>query len=246
MKKNYLLRLDDACPTMDAGKWQQMEDLLDRYHIRPIVGIIPHNEDKKQMIYAEDPLFWQKTQVWQRKGWGIAMHGYNHVYISKEAGDINPMWRKSEFAGVDLFIQCEKIKNGLAILEEKGLNPICFFAPSHTFDENTIIALENNSKIRIISDTIALKPYAHHNFLYIPQISGHCLNIPCSGTYTFCYHPNMMDEIQFHKLEMFLSQHAVSFVSLDDIKGLKYNNRSFIDRLVSYLFFTQRRLRGLI
>ena len=41
--KKYLIRLDDACPTMDAGRWLKMEMLLDQYGIRPMVGIIPAN-----------------------------------------------------------------------------------------------------------------------------------------------------------------------------------------------------------
>ena len=41
----YLLRLDDASEYMNIKKWQEMESLLDRHGIRPIVGVIPHNLD---------------------------------------------------------------------------------------------------------------------------------------------------------------------------------------------------------
>jgi len=56
-------------------------------------------------------------------------------------------------------VQKQKIRDGYAILKEYGLTPKYFFAPSHTFDENTLVALKECSDIRIISDTIATKPY---------------------------------------------------------------------------------------
>jgi hypothetical protein len=51
-KINYLIRLDDACPTMDAFKWRKLEKILDKYGILPIVGIIPNNQDQTLMIDA--------------------------------------------------------------------------------------------------------------------------------------------------------------------------------------------------
>lgn len=113
MTTKYLIRLDDACPTMDSVKWEKMLDILDRYEVKPMVGIIPHNEDPKLHIDVEDPNFWQKARDWDKKGWAIALHGYNHCYISGKGG-INPLWNRSEFAGVSFEIQCKKIK---------GLNP---------------------------------------------------------------------------------------------------------------------------
>ena len=50
MTTKYLIRLDDACPTMDSVKWEKMLNILDRYEVKPMVGIIPHNEDPKLHI----------------------------------------------------------------------------------------------------------------------------------------------------------------------------------------------------
>ena len=108
----YLIRLDDACPTMDAAKWQRMEDMLDRYGVRPMVGVIPANCDPKQKIDLEDANFWSKVKSWGvNKGWTIALHGYDHCYISEEGlKGLNPLWARSEFAGVSL--EKQKEKNG--------------------------------------------------------------------------------------------------------------------------------------
>lgn len=37
---HYVIRLDDACPTMNHANWNRMEYLLDKYSVRPIVGVI--------------------------------------------------------------------------------------------------------------------------------------------------------------------------------------------------------------
>ena len=92
MNNQYLIRLDDACPTMNGAKWKRALDILDRYQICPMIGIIPHNEDEKQMIDAPDSTFWDKARMWEEKGYAIAMHGYNHCYISdKGLQGLNPL-----------------------------------------------------------------------------------------------------------------------------------------------------------
>ena len=58
MKQHYLIRLDDACPTMNRRKWQRIEDILDRYGVKPMVGVIPANADPKQIIDEPDRHFW--------------------------------------------------------------------------------------------------------------------------------------------------------------------------------------------
>ena len=240
----YLIRLDDACPTMKRDNWARMERLLDFYGVKPMVGIVPNNEDKKLMVAPEDPCFWKNTKNWQEKGWAIALHGYNHCYISKEAG-INPMWHRSEFAGVALREQENKIKEGYAILKEQGLIPIYFFAPSHTFDENTLIALRNSSDIRVVSDTIGRYPYKKGDMWFLPQITGHCVKMPFSGIYTFCYHPNTMNDKAFEVLEDFIKANKNCFISFDDINYTLYGEKKIFDKLLSRLFFIYRDLRGL-
>ena len=41
----YLIRLDDASEYMDLEKWTRISNLLDKYGIKPIFGIIPNNRD---------------------------------------------------------------------------------------------------------------------------------------------------------------------------------------------------------
>lgn len=242
MANKYLIRLDDACPTMDRAKWGQIEEILDRYGIKPMVGVIPHNEDPKQQIDSVDENFWNKVHQWENKGWAIALHGFNHCY-SSDGGlkGLNPMWSRSEFAGLPLDEQRLKIRNGVAIMWEQGIKPKYFFAPSHTFDENTLVALREESDIRIISDTIALKPYKHADFIYLPQISGHCTTMPFPGIFTFCLHPTTMTEANFMTTENFLRGHKDEFVGFDDLDLTRLNDKNLFGRFLSWAYFMKRK-----
>lgn len=242
-KIKYLIRLDDACPYMDRAKWQRMEDILDKYGVKPLVGIIPANADPKTMIELEDPTFWEKAHSWERKGWAIALHGYNHCYTSSGGlKGLNPMWERSEFAGLPLEEQKEKIRKGVTIMRENGINPKYFFAPSHTFDENTLTALCEESDIRIISDTFALRPYKYKEFVFIPQFGGQCREMKMNGIYTFCIHPNTMKDEAFLQTEEFLQSHKDKFTSFDQQDLENIRGKDMFSRILSWIYFTRRKL----
>ena len=244
LRSRYLIRLDDACPTMNRQLWGRIEDVLDKYGLKPMVGVIPHNEDPQQMIDSVDDLFWSKVKTWQNKGWAIALHGYNHCYTSSGGlNGLNPMWERSEFAGLALAEQKEKIKRGVEVMRNNGINPQFFFAPSHTFDENTLNALREESDIRIISDTIATKPYRYGDFVIIPQFGGQCREMALPGLYTFCLHPNTMSESSFSKTESFLRTHKDSFISFDQLNIDNLSKKSIFDRFLSWFYFSLRSLK---
>lgn len=245
MANKYLIRLDDACPTMDAAKWQRMEDILDRYGVRPMVGVIPNNNDPKQKINAEDPNFWSKVNKWSNKMWAIALHGYDHCYISEDGlKGLNPLWARSEFAGVPLEKQKEKIREGVKIFRSQGIDPKYFFAPSHTYDQNTLIALKEESNICIISDTIATKPYKEGDFTIIPQLGGHCSEMMISGIWTFCLHPSAMSDENFVATEKFIKSHKDEFIGFYDLDLHDLKQKDMKSRLLSWVYFTRRKLKG--
>lgn len=206
----YIMRLDDACPRLDTDRWERLEALLDKYGVRPLVGVIPDCQDTSMDRYPENPLFWQRVERWKNKGWCIAMHGCTHVY-STDCGGVNPVNHRSEFAGEPLEVQEEKISRGVEIMRAHGIEPKVFFAPSHTFDANTLTALKKCSGIRIISDTVANAPYSADGFTFVPQQSGRARELPMKWI-TYCYHPNMMTDFDFERLEAFLTGHASEFI----------------------------------
>lgn len=242
MKTKYLIRLDDACPTMNKAKWDKVESILNKYKVKPMVGIIPKNQDKSLMIDEVDAYFWDRARNWETSGWTIALHEYDHKYI-KEEGGLNPVNLRSEFAGVDLETQKEKVSEGYKILKKQGLSPEWFFAPSHTFDRNTLLALKEKSSIRKISDTFALNPYILEDLIFVPQQMGVGRNIKIPGTWTFCYHPNTMNEHAFTAFEKFIKANQDKFISFNNVLEKTPTRKSLIDNLLSksYLFYRKMR-----
>lgn len=245
MIKKYLIRLDDACPTMDWGKWRRMERILDKYKVKPMVGIIPENNDPSQRIYKPDCIFWVTVKTWERKGWTIALHGYDHCFISdKGLMGLNPIWARSEFAGISLEEQREKIRKGIEKFRSEGVLPQYFFAPAHTFDKNTLKALKEESDIRKISDTIALKPYKKDGFIFIPQVGGHCSEKRIPGLWTFCLHPSKMDDIDFCKTESFLKLHKNDMIGFDNIDFSNLSRKDFKSKIFSLVYFFRRKIKN--
>lgn len=244
--KMIIIRLDDAAEYMDVNKWQRVEDILDKYKIVPLVGVIPKVADPKMVgVYQKDVHFFKKVKKWEEKDWIIAMHGYDHKYLTNEGG-INPKCSVSEFAGVPLEKQEEKIRAGIEIFNQNKIFPKVFFAPSHTFDNNTLIALKNNSNIRIISDTVSNDVYKKGDFYYIPQQIGHEANLPFKIV-TICFHPNMMEEEDFINFENYLKNNNYRILkNKTEFENLiKDRSLSFYDKILNYFYLNLRRLRKL-
>ncbi len=216
MKIHYL-RLDDAAPKRDVEKWDRIEKLLDKYGIKPLVGIIPLCKDVDFEKYTEDIEFWSKrVPEWQEKQWTLAMHGYKHVF-STNSGGANPVNLKSEYAGLSYEEQKRKIEEGVSVLRNNGIEPKVFFAPAHTFDRNTVRALLEVSDIRVISDTPANKPYCRWGMTFIPQQSGKVRKLPFHTT-TYCYHPNSMTDKDFEELEEFIRRNEFADFPIREVK----------------------------
>jgi hypothetical protein len=240
----YLIRLDDASEFMDIDKWTTMEILLDNYRIKPIVGVIPDNNDGDFTgKYEKNPRFWEMVRTWEQKKWTIALHGYTHVLESNSEG-MNPVNSCSEFAGLPLGDQRYKIREGIRIMKQHEITPKVFFAPAHTFDKNTLEALKLESEISVICDTVANDIYYRDGFHFIPQQSGKVRKLPLKVV-TFCYHPNIMDDSDFTVLESFLQKNLENMGGYDD---LTFSNRRFgrLDWFVNQSYFGFRKIRSIM
>ena len=237
----YLIRLDDACPFMDKAKWQRMEDILDKYDVKPLVGVIPANSDADTMIEPEDETFWGKVQIWSKKGWKIALHGYNHV-CTTNTGGLNPVHSRSEFAGMTYEAQRQKIKDGYDKLQDHGIKVEWFFAPSHTFDDNTLKAIKECTSIHYISDMIATKPYMDKNLTFVPCQMGKLREMAIPGYWCACYHPNIMKNEEFVMLEDFLKAHKDEFISFDELP--KAGRKNLLDHVLSFAYYSLRKIKG--
>jgi predicted deacetylase len=209
MRAEYLLRLDDACPTLDPGKWEAVERILSLRGIRPIVAIVPANEDPALVRSAADPSFWQRARIWARTGWVIALHGHSHS-LRPSRGGLVPVQGRSEFVDLPLDEQRRRIREGAKVFETNGLTAEAWVAPAHGFDVMTLQALRLDSEIRLISDGFARRAYRREGFVWLPQQLWRP-RVMKKGLWTICLHPNEMEESTIRALDDFLAVHTGAF-----------------------------------
>ncbi len=237
----YLIRLDDACPTMDHEKWNRYLALLDSYNVKPIIAVIPDNKNTKLDIDPPDPHFWEDVKAWQAKGYCIAMHGYDHVYISKSGGLLKINYR-SEFAGVPYEDQKIKLEKSQAIFERHGLRPEVFVAPAHTFDRNTLKALRAVTTVKTISDGYGVSAFTYLDFNWIPQQLWRPKK-KRFGVWTICYHPNTSNDTEFETLRAFLEENSKLVANAKD---LWFRKQGIMDHGYRNYFHLKKKILSII
>jgi len=236
MSARYLIRLDDACDTMDRGRWDLVEQVLDKHGVMPIVAVIPDNHDRSLMLAGRDVTFWDKVRGWVRKDWSVAMHGYTHVMHPTEAKLVLPFYKRSEFAGLELEAQAGKIRAAWTLFLAQGIEPKIWVAPAHCFDLLTLLALRRETSIRVISDGIAWETYFEHDFHWIPQQMWG-LAERASGLWTVCLHPNTMTDAAIHALDKALGGSFHDRLTCFNDVQLSKRNKSALGRLYSIYFW---------
>lgn len=246
----YCLRLDDACPQMDVEKWAKIEKILDKYKIKPIVGVIPENRDS-DFATVTDENFWEKACEWQKKGWTIALHGLHHDLVFHEPKGYYQLShsRKTEWAGRSIQEQYKMLQQGYCILKNHGLTPTCFFAPCHTYDASTvkaIAAMKEGGCSLYISDGYALRPYQKNDVGFLPTIFDTPHKLPLQGIYTFVYHPNNMQNQDFVYLDNFLKRYSTLFQQADEIMrdSFPLKKQGFFGKLLEYAIYILRGIKG--
>lgn len=223
---HYVIRLDDIAPNMNWDGYARAKRLFDAYDVKPLLGVIPDNQDPSLRAFpTSETNFWDEMRAAQGRGWEIAMHGYQHLYDS-HGKDLLGLGIRSEFAGHDFETQLSKLRNARAIFDREKLRVRTFFAPSHTFDQNTVRALEKIG-IESISDGYGLFPYRDGHIVFVPQLIGRAVALPL-GVYTSCHHLNTISEAGFRALERFVERHhsrILSYTQAEDMATANVWNR---------------------
>lgn len=193
-------RMDDICPQMDMNKFLEYKLLFDEFGIKPLIGIVPDNQDKDLKIDDEYLKFWELMRKLQEDGWVIAQHGYQHVYCSHVAGILSNR-KLSEFAGLSYEEQFEKINKGKMILEEKGLYTDIFMAPGHSFDKTTLKALKDCG-FKYMSDGKSSLSYFYCGIKFIPCRFMSPIIFP--GINTWCIHSNTWTNKDLNRIKKLL------------------------------------------
>ncbi len=163
----YLIRFDDLCPAMLGDRRERFLSIIARYRVKPILAIVPDNQDPMLNLQDPDPGFWDRMRSLEAAGATIAMHGYRH-FCTNRGKSLLRLHEETEFAGVDESLQRQWIRSGLEILRGHGLSPRLFVAPRHGFDHATLRALAARG-LGILSRWFAHRPFSRGDILWIPQ-----------------------------------------------------------------------------
>lgn len=239
MTKNCIaFRLDDITPDMNWDNFNRLKEIFYRYNIKPLIGVVPDNRDKKLSVGTSRDDFDSEIKQLIADGWCLAMHGCFHIYDTKDGGmlKLRPL---SEFAGHSFEEQLEKLSYGQKLLNDKGLFPEVFMAPGHTFDRNTLEALRKLG-IKYITDGLTDEPYKRFGMFFLP--SKNSRPKLRKGFDTICLHTNDMNEESFDELEIFLKNHSNQVVAFLDMLrsdypswGIKYLMQDRKNRMMARL-----------
>jgi len=213
------MRFDDITPKMNWERFKRFKSFIDSYDIKSILGVIPDSKDKSLDVSIQSEDFIQYLLKCKNKGDVIAQHGYNHLYDKYSAGYLG-IPSNSEFAGHSYKDQYSKILKGKKILESKHLWQPFFMAPSHSFDETTLLALKKLG-FEYITDGISLFPYTFNGLTFIPQFYSKPLPIilPCLSQ--LCIHINTISEKDLNYLKLFIQNNYKRFVNIEEAIKLK-------------------------
>ena len=231
--KSLLIRIDDIAPNMNWTAMNELDKLFSKKNIKPLLGVIPNNKDKELLKNRFNKRFWRRISIWQKKGWEICMHGYDHIYInSKNKNDFFAYNGNSEFAGLSYLKQYKKIKKGLNIFRRNKIKVRCFFAPNHSYDLNTFKALKKN-KIFEVVDGYGLFPYTKFEIKFIPQLFfNNNITLPY-GVNCTQIHLNKWTKDDYNKFRLFINKNQKSIISYDE--ALNKIKNSFINKTFNLL-----------
>jgi predicted deacetylase len=198
---------------MSLEKWESFLPIIAEFGIRPILAVVPDNQDSDLMVSSPDPNFWGRMRSMEAGGATIAMHGYRHLCASRGRG-LMQLHRKTEFAGVSEILQKKWVRAGLAILRNHGLSPRLFVAPRHGFDLTTLHALSSGG-LGYLSDGFAQRPFLQNGVVCIPQQLWEPVE-RSKGLWTICVHSNTSTSLA-ERLRSFVQDHTGQFTSFDRV-----------------------------
>ncbi len=210
----YLLRVDDLCPTVSHERWLAIRSLIEEFAIKPILAVVPLNCDSGLEHSPPDPTFWEQTRALESAGAMIGLHGYRHLCAS-HGRSLFPLHRTSEFAGVAAATQQMWIHEGLSILRGHGFSPGIWVAPRHGFDGHTLEAVRSEG-IYLLSDGFARASFLRSGVTWIPQQLWGPVK-KNAGLWTICTHPNTVSHDDIERLRAFLHANAAQFTSVDRV-----------------------------
>ena len=220
---------------MAVKNWKKFELFFEEQNIKPIIGVVPENKDKK-LGNEYDPDFWLKVKKWDKLGWSIALHGLNHLLQPIDPSkSFFGFGKKSEFVGLSKNQQTKIILKSLSIFNTNNIEPKLFMAPSHSFDQITLECLKEFSTIKLITDGFSYRNFKKQGFIFIPQQLWSVKKMPF-GLYTICVHPTTMSESQIDEFLEKLKGIKNQIIGLDDMDLTTAQNFDIKDQIFSLIY----------
>ena len=233
-----LIRFDDIAENMNWDLMEKCEELFKKYNIKPLLGVIPNNQDKELLANQKNEEFWKRVREWEKMGWEIAMHGYSHVYdsVAQNKKDYFKHGGGSEFYGHSFEEQKNRLQKGLKKFENENVKIRAFFAPNHIYDENTFLALKSLG-IKQVIDGYGLFPYEENGIIFTPQLFYENIFIPF-GLQSTQIHLNTWTDQDFINFKNFIEQKHNKIICYDKMLNnisnnfVSYTSRFLISKLL--------------
>ena len=58
-KRKIMVRFDDICPTMNFFQFERAMEIMRRYSVKPLLGVIPNCKDPELQIETIHEDFWE-------------------------------------------------------------------------------------------------------------------------------------------------------------------------------------------
>lgn len=234
MGAKYIYRMDDVTPDMNWDKFLIYLKLFNKHGVKPLIGVVPENKDNKLSINKPKIEFWEFLRDGKRRQFfDIAQHGYQHLYVTTNEGLLTKKFgfkNQSEFAGLDYLTQYVKISKGKEIMIKNGVETDIFMAPSHSFDNLTIRALQRLG-FKYITDGIGLFPFTYDKLKFLPQQCWAPRKFHL-GIITICLHTNTIKDDMYERIEKHLKSNdeIISFSN-----ATKINNKMWYT-MINYFY----------
>ncbi len=227
------IRMDDITPDMDWAKFLRFKELCDLYQVKPLIGVVPENQDSMLHIDEAREDFWEYISQLQKDGWSIAQHGCTHIYSTKKKGCF-PLNALSEFAGRSYEEQYAALKQGKQVLEVHGIYTDMFMAPAHSYDKNTLKALKALGFTKL-TDGFGETPYRWQELVFYPISFKQSSSLKKKKGYTtFVIHTNTMNDKDFERYENLFQAYSDRLISYNEYMKQEPKQRSWFGAVKEY------------
>lgn len=258
------VRLDDITPDMDWEPFWRMKALLDRFQIRPLIGLVPDNGDEllrgdpqalaraakriRQTLCAGDGAardgraaerLSDRAVCWRYLG-NLRREGWEIAMhgcrhlYTTKKGGCFPLNRFSEFAGLPYEKQKEMLEEGKRLLAEQGIETRIFMAPAHSYDGNTLRALRETG-FTAVTDGFGNRPYRWKGLTFYPISFQLSRTLhKKDGFSTLVIHPATVSLEDLKRYEAYFSSPQVEWISWADYLALEPVRAGLLSRLLEY------------